>query len=518
MKYLVTIDTSVINHNHAEAWCVDRILTVESDLRSDLSGLPIDSESMIWFVPTVLDYSNSLSYGGANLALRILLRYVRNGRTDIEIVLMGNESQEDFLLHYDYPNILKIPGIHYSRFNRKVVSSYTAKQRTQLHVSEYKPYLENLGLKIPSSFKSTHSLTNEWCLYKWNSFMGLKEDVRVLENHLFFDYLITIEKLDSIKNKNATEYLKERIEKLPQARILLIDDKEGWHHFFQGIFSNSPNIEIQCIGEDFSKLEFKRIVKKITDEVNDFNPDIIILDFRLMEDKDDEIKDDMKKVSGYKVLSETLKGTSQNPLGSYGRQVIIFTATSRIENIILLRKGHADGFILKERPENYSGKEITKMAISKMVSLLEDSISRAKFLNPLNCKLAQLDELATHLGNGYKHMIVNTLYSIRLLTQTNDLNDGVLKLTYLNLFSILEGFKPPKVKYIDSYIQSNAPNEILKYWENIDQLRNSLAHGDNIVKFNGEKVPVTAHIIKDLVIILCDFIKAFINNLLIKTK
>lgn len=440
MKYLFSFNTDIVNQEQASEWNVDKVMTLGSDISADLLSLP-QGEQLVFFIPTTLDYSNSLSYGGANLALRILMKYISNGRTNIDIILMGNESEVNFLLHYDYPNILKIPGFHYVRFNKIYVASFVIPRREQMCAGEYKPYLDNLGLKLPSSFKSTHSLTNEWCLFKWNSFMGFNEDATSLTGHLYFDYLIALEKLNKLSSKSITSHLKERISNFPSARILLIDDNEGWHKFFKEMFSNSQNVEFHCIGENFNKLEFPEIKTRILDEVNGFNPDVIILDYRLMEDKDTEVKDN-KMVSGYQVLSKVLKGNYTIPLESYGRQIIIFSATSRIENILLLREGNADGFILKEKPENYNGKEITKSVISKMVSTLEKASTRAYFLIPLNEKLDGLVKIMSLRQYSDKIKLkgdIETMTeSIRLLTQKNEINEDILKLVYLDIFKIFE--------------------------------------------------------------------------------
>lgn len=511
MKYLISFNTNIVRQEQSSEWEVGKILTLGSDLSENLSNLPMDNQS-VFYIPTVSDYNNSLSYGGANLALRILMKYLISGITSIDVVLMGNESESNFLLHYDYPNILKIPGLHYIRFNKKVVATYEIPQREQLKAKQYKPYLDNLGLKIPSSFKSTHSLTNEWCLFKWNSFMGFNESTSFLEGHLYFEYLITIEKICSVKNKTVSDDLKKRISNYPSSRILVVDDKVGWHSFFKEMFSNTDKVDVHCIGENFNKLGFADIEKCIADAVNNFKPHVIILDFRLMEDKDAEEKDNMKQISGYRVLSEILKGDYKNPLDSFGRQVIIFTATSRIENILLLKAGNADGFILKEKPENYQGKEITKNVISKMVYTLNTAIDRAVFLIPLNEKIRELNTIKLDTKPELRDSIQTVSESVRLITQNNDINEGVLKLTYLNLFSILEYMKPSNIKHINEYIQPTAPNEILKDWNNIDSVRNSLAHGDKEVKIDNRKKALSLDLIKDWTLNLCDFIEAYINH------
>ena len=100
MKCLITYDTRLISQDNAKEWGVETVLTSD-ELSIDISQLPKENESLVFYVPTVCDYRNSLLYDGANLALRILLYYLRIEKTDVDIVLMGNESETDFLLQYD---------------------------------------------------------------------------------------------------------------------------------------------------------------------------------------------------------------------------------------------------------------------------------------------------------------------------------------------------------------------------------------------------------------------------------
>ena len=99
-----------------------------------------------------------------------------------------------------------------------------------------------------------------------------------------------------------------------------------------------------------------------------------------------------------------------------------------IENIFLLNKGNADGFILKESPENYHGKDITKRVISDMVSKLMTAIERANFLIPLNENLDNLIKLVEATNNTKTEIgiaIKLTSQSVRQLTQNNILNKDI---------------------------------------------------------------------------------------------
>lgn len=455
MRILITPDTDIIAANEvaAKQWNVDRIVPYNSIKKSHRIELPfaLEDNEVTVMVPTVLDGVNALSYDGVNLALRILFKTIYERNRGINIVLMGCETLDLFLCHYPYPNIMKIPGVSYSEFNFKTIANMRLTQCTIKNRKEYLNYIEDLGIRMPSSFKSTHSLTNEWCLFKWSSFMEFDEDLEENKlNNLYFDYIKAIGKINNEKylkisnNEQLQKNLKSLLDR--KCKILLIDDKLSWHKFFENLFAES-NIEFRAIGSDFRKKTVDEVKDHVRKEVDSFCPDVILLDFRLIEDRDDEEKID--NISGALVLKD-LKGMFNTPGIAYGRQIIIFTATSRIENILLLKDGNADGVILKEKPENYHGKEITKKAISNMISTLNTAIDRAAFLISLNEKLK---ELSTIINTYYYpenelskkeelNVTVNVVsQSIRQITQNNRLNEDILKLVYLNIFNLFEEIK-----------------------------------------------------------------------------
>ncbi|MDE7159430.1 MAG: hypothetical protein K2O24_01095 [Muribaculaceae bacterium] len=483
-----------------------------------LSTLPVIKEGVTFFVPVVFNTDNTFGYDGVSIALRILFKYIRNKAKGISIVLLGMEAAEAFMRHYPYPNVLKIPGVSYCLFNQQAVATHHVSTLRTDEREQYLPYLVNLGINRPQSFKSTHSLTNEWCLYKWNSYMGFSDHTDTDNlNLLYLDYIKTIEDLNHVKSKKIenNEQLKTNLRELrsKSARILLVDDNERWHTFFTEFFKGS-NITFEAIGAGFKKRTVEEIKEIVAQKVDSFSPDVILLDFRLIEDKDAECS--FNQISGNRILQE-LKGTVDNPGKSFGRQILIFTATSRIENILQLKENFADGFIIKENVEQYASKRVTAKSISKMMADISSAIERARFLVALNKDLNLLDKIANEYikESDLKVSILTATKSIRLITQNNKLDEGILKLVYLSLFGILEIIKndtEPLQTYLSALASElHLPSGTQYLLELICEIRNSIAHNDvKLKKYELKGKTLSAEILLEWIPKLAKYICEFL--------
>lgn len=523
MKILITTGGFSSIHDNAESckdWNADQIKTWGTDINESLDNLPDTEPTITYLVPTVLNSANALAYDGANLALRILFKYICRRNRGVSIVLLGFESKEAFLMHYPYPNILKIPGVSYCLFNKYIVAGHEPTQ-PPLQREQYLAYIRNLGLSLPTTFRSTHSLTNAWSLYKWNSFMEFDhpEDEGKL-NLLYFDYIKAIERINNVKARklNNNQSLLSHISELKRksSKVLLVDDNVGWHQFFRDLFKNS-NIQFEAIGADFKNMSLEEVEPAIHEAVKSFTPEVILLDLRLIEDKD--AGSEFRNISGTKIL-KGLKGSFNAPGGSYGRQILIFTATSRIENILRLKQLNADGFILKEKAEYYTSKEITKDLISQMVCDISTSIDRAKFLIPLNDSITSLNNLFSICGNEahikLKEYAIPAIESVRLITQNNELSENILRLVFMTLFEMLEQTKNDKTKLYGHITtlssELHLDSDTLYLWDLIDDIRNGIAHGDYTLskgKLRGKTI--SQPLLLDWISKLCLFMNRFFD-------
>ncbi len=434
MKILISPSSELLpdSNDVRHSWNVDKIWLYQVDEFSALIGSFGDNAT--FFIPTVLDATNALSYDGADFALQLLMKAISCDKCRIQICLMGIETQSMFMLKYKYPNIFKLPNIKYVYFNKYEISRFDAAIEHIPTHQEYINILDALGIQLPSSFNTTHSVTNEWCTYKWSSFLSINKGGSFdLPQTLYFDYIKT--KLYLIENcfERKVERIFDKVKALPESRILVVDDNCRWHKFFIEFFADTK-IEVKCIGSDFKRKDVDMVVAEVNDVVESFAPDTILLDYRLIEDAD---YSNQKEVSGVTVLRK-LKGTADKPGCCFGRQIIMFTATSRIENILRLKRFYADGFILKEKPLEYIGKKTSDEVLSSAIQTISTAINRAKYLVPLNAQLKALSASAKHVWHETREEISKVANSVRTITQGNELTVNVLKLVCLNIFGLIE--------------------------------------------------------------------------------
>lgn len=493
IKILISADYNSIpaDTQTAKEWGVDKILR-ESEI--NLSNIPYEEEGAYYFVPIIIDTQMGLSYDGVSLALRIYLESIKQKRKNFRIILTGFQTLSSFLITYPFPNVLKCQGIDYTFLNKDIVKGYN-KDIIPLNFDALSAELKNIGLTLPESFRSNHSLTNQWSLYAWSKFVWGNNIPFELpsSNSMYFSYLKSLSSLETGQDKELSKHLEDKFEEL-QGKILLIDDNPKWGEFFQSLFKKSRKIQFRYIGENFKNIGIEEILTICKKEVENFNPEIIFLDYRLSEDTDYEEKVN-RKISGARVL-ESLKGNSACPGIAFNSSIMIFTATSKIENILMLKDLNADGFILKERPEKYVGKTATSKLFNKLADEINYRIVLSQFFVKIASSLTNLrvSEDYIKINEEYKQKIHTTVPLIRNLQlsisalQMDNVSVSVeyLKLMYLEFISLLEMLKKDGSKlneYIQSLLSFIPVKGFFNDWNNICEIRNAIAHGDSYVEF-----------------------------------
>ena len=397
------------------------------------SELRVEHDSII-IVPAILDNNNAMSYDGVSLAIRAYLDFIQKGEDLFAIYILSSESKGSFYSHCDYADFLKCPNVHFlNNAKQEIESTLKSASLQPLRFSEATEALNVVRIKAPSAYKTHHSITNEWSIYRWSKYLEL-EDIKIskeIEESLYFKYLSVIHDLQVVGSTSVKPIF-------PQARVLLVDDEaeKGWKDFFFALFSKSP-VTFEAIGQsDFAEKATEEIENIVLSKVKEFNPDVIILDMRL-EETDFEPKD-AEKFTGVRILKRIKDEVNK------GIQVIGFTASNKVWNYLeWSNSGHGiDDIVIKESPEKSRDSSYTQTAISHLAESILTGIERAVFLKKADDDLRKIRALIqeTDIDDDFiTESIHNTEVSYELMREYN-IDGKYLGYAYMQLFQILEKY------------------------------------------------------------------------------
>ena len=261
-------------------------------------------------------------------------------------------------------------------FNEKYISKLTEKEFSN-------KFLKVIEIEPPEN-SSSHSIANEWAIYKWAKELNINDSVTVentvenVSHQLYFKYLQGENKInEGIENK------KSKIKKLPsteliysfknKTNILCIDDEwdKGWKDIFDTYFKSYPSDnDLEILSINFNNKKFEDIEKKIVDKIFKYKPDLIVLDMRLVQDDHNELISS-ENISGIQLLNK-IKNTSVDTKLNPGVQIIMLSATGRSD---ILEQANKDnkilGYIKKDHMEDETTK--TNENILKLKGFLEDA-------------------------------------------------------------------------------------------------------------------------------------------------
>ena len=343
-----------------------------------LKSLPNKKYDAI-FIPINLSVDNYLEFSGLRIGYHIRLTSEFNNQ-ETPIVFMARESAFEINKLSFLGEILGCPQIYMTDkleiddFVRQIEFIQSTSKENVLN-----GFLERIHIKPTGNYTTHHTIANEWSILRWFKTI-LKSEI--------IDYIP--EEIESIESKiNSNLYYKYLTCKFPvnnvqglsvedlklkfNGKILYIDDEKdkGWNElfcalFYDGIINKVEDYE--SFGTEFKELEKDEIIKLSVNKAKDF--DLVILDFRLTED--DFYETDPKKITGYQIL-EGIKAHNK------GIQVVVFSATNKVWNLQALQDAGADGFIVKESPENIIDKYFTVESLKNVTTII-DSCFKYKFL------------------------------------------------------------------------------------------------------------------------------------------
>ena len=418
----------------------------KKDLFTDVSDEKFTEKIIEWlnevkydhiFLP--LCFGNILSdYNGLRLATHIRCTSSLNQLSCIYIYgFVGLE----YLIQNEYFNILKSKNIFLTPFSKNAFKQIENILLTPYTIEELPEQIAKLKLDVPKNYEDNHSIANEWAIYRWAKCIGLElnQELEVIldriKTNLYFKYLKIINPIqpsDLIRKENII------IRKSCNPRVLIIDDEveKGWNELFAYILTDLNNIYLDFIGDGFKNWSSEKIINDSINKIINDDIDIVVLDFRL--NFEDFTFNNPKEVTSVKLLDEIKK---INP----GIQVIVFSATRKVWNLQSLQEADADGFIIKESPENTSS-SFTKSSIIDFIKAFE-TCNELYFLKEFYKSQFEVEKeifprrKPTHEKALPKEFIDETLKWLRLsniIFNKGKLDDTKIVTSFLFKFSVLE--------------------------------------------------------------------------------
>lgn len=396
------------------------------------------------FGPTLSDYN------GLRLATHIRCTDTKNQLKPIFIYSFVDHS---YLIKNEYFDVLKTKNVFLINYSKKSFQDAIDTIIPCLKIDEIPTEIRKINLSVPSNFDDNHSVSNEWSIYKWTYTLPkafYKDVEKVLNNfefNLYFKYLQTIYPISNIETIKLDEL--QTSKKYQNSRILYIDNdhEKGWGSLLKYILNEVNHFQFETLEIDFKKLSKEEIINQAYDKVisnSRINYDTIMLDFRLHAEDATELN--LEFISGMQILK---KIKQYNP----GIQVLIFSATNKIWNLQALLQEGANGFIIKEGPENSIDLGFTKQSITNFLSLTEDCSKRSFLKSFFNT----CDKIKQNISSSYsddqtpfddfKKELIISLKIIYESVYKNDLKlNSSLDIVFLNCYNFLEKFKHFYVK------------------------------------------------------------------------
>ncbi|MBP5422824.1 MAG: hypothetical protein J6Y78_10330 [Paludibacteraceae bacterium] len=413
------------------------------------------------------------------LRLAMLIRFTKSLNWLTPIIIYGEAGYQDMISNECF-DILKMPGIYYTHSDYQSIND-SSQSLADITVSDYNIGLNNIHLNIPSDIGDNHSVSNKWAIHQWAHALNISEesDFDSVEdkviNSLYFKYLVSLNSLKKHVVTNDKDLVINFHECKDKPKVLFVDDQanEGWYEALCYILNDRNDIGVYCLGEDWKQKTSEEIINEVTKEVKKISPDIVILDLRLC--TSDFGNKPIKDLTGNRVL-RTIKQMNR------GIQVLIFSSTSKIWNYQFLTMPQegidgADGFIVKERPEDSKDSFYTRTIIKHFVASISQCCNlsfRKKLWEQFQEDIIRCNSSDSEYGKSLARLL--ELAEDSLFAKQSHLPYASI---FINLFRVVEATANEYVDdfaILDSdgqyYFQFKDGNSLLKF-DNSGQLQNN---------------------------------------------
>lgn len=310
-------------------------------------------------------------YNGLRLAMHVRCTNTLNRSKPIFIYSIADFTQ---LIDNEYFDILKTSAIQLVNYDNESIMSSMKTAIPPLEHEELRNEIGKVKLHLPQNYIDSHSIANEWAIYRWAKTIGVKDKdienvIKTVESNLYFKYLNTLYPVSSqgrLKEKELT--FSSNLSKKP--RVLLVDDEaeKGWYEIFCTIINDINDCYFDHIDDELNEKTPDEIVDLVHNKIVDDDIDIVILDYRLH--RHDFFSEKIEMVTGYKVLDDIKNNINR------GVQVVVLSATNKIWNWEKLQELGADAFIMKDNPENSYDESSTAITIKKFNGAIGECCNR----------------------------------------------------------------------------------------------------------------------------------------------
>jgi CheY-like chemotaxis protein len=368
----------------------------------------------------------------------------------------------DHLVHHKYFDILKTKNVQLINYSKIAFSEALQLSSNNLGKEELKKDITKVKLDPPKNYEDNHSIANEWAIFRWASAIqandsDIEKITRKIHNQLYFKYLSTIY---PVKDISPIDPARLEINYTGSPKILYIDDEadKGWYEVFCKILCDINELDLNYLDGELHNLSRESIIKKSLETIELENIDIVLLDFRLHAD-DFETKN-IQDVTGLQILKAIKK---HNP----GIQVVIFSATNKVWNLKSIQDAGADGFIVKEGPENSIDPDFITLTIESMINIIakktEVIFLKQFYINyyDLEKELLPRKKYKKVTNPLPKEFVDEVLKWFKLsidILKDGDITDSKRTSSFLFLFSVLENLSN-RVINVDNPIISEIENE-----------------------------------------------------------
>ena len=318
--------------------------------------------------------SNYLDLYGLRVAYHIRLSEDLGDKRYVPIVILSDIDSYALNKISSLSKILFTKNIYLIDNCQNEIEKFQNKSLKNITSEEYQEkFLDYIMIESPQD-TDHHDITNEWAIHQWSDALqvsseAIKTNNQKISSMLYFKYLKAL-----LTTNDTDKKIYEITQSKKRGKILYIDDEwnKGWSSILNALFQRSKDIELITFEHNYKDANQAILIPMIKGQVIKHDPDVVILDLRLVTD-DHNGKDTLDKLTGIQ-LTEKIKEI--NP----GIQVIMMTASRQSMILEKLYDFGILGYVKKEHPDDMSIGTVEN--IDKLFTLVENGLER-KYLKDM---------------------------------------------------------------------------------------------------------------------------------------